>query len=131
ELNARPNVTPYKQHGWIKPAQIRTDLKRLGPALISCARDSAIPHSGSMPAARMTLPHFALCSVMKAANSAGVFHCATMPRALNRSAVSGRLKSAANAALSVSMRCAGAGEKALPAAGVVAGHRFGKSRHAG
>src|SRR6516164_5090756 len=28
-------------------------------------------------------------------------------------------------------RRAGAGEKALPAAGVVAGHRFGKSRHAG
>src|SRR5262249_23112418 len=28
-------------------------------------------------------------------------------------------------------RRASAGEKALPAAGVVAGHRFGKSRHAG
>jgi hypothetical protein len=61
------------------------------------------PHCGSMPAARMTLPHFVFCSAMKAANPAGVSHCATMPSALKRSAVSGRLKSAAKAALSLSI----------------------------
>jgi hypothetical protein len=42
ELNAQPNVTPYKQHGWKKPAQISIDLKRLGRVLISCARDGAV-----------------------------------------------------------------------------------------
>ena len=101
ELNAQLGVTPDKQHSWTQPAQSRIDLKRLARVLISRARDGAISHSGSMPAARMTLPHFAFCSVMKAANSAGVFHCATMPSAMKRSAVSGRLKFAANAALSL------------------------------
>src|SRR5262245_66588688 len=95
ELNAQPNVTPYKQHRRAKPAQIRIDLERLGRVRISRARDRAILHCCSMPAARMTLPHFALCSGMKAANSAGVFHFATLPRALERPAGSGRFKVAA------------------------------------
>ena len=55
------------------------------------------------PAARVaSLTHFVLCAVMKAANSLGVSHCATIPKELKRSTVADRLKSAANAALSLS-----------------------------
>jgi Protein of unknown function (DUF3365) len=56
---------------------------------------------GSMPAARTTLPHFALSAAIKMRNSSGVPHRASIPILRKRSAVSGVLRSATSAALIV------------------------------
>jgi hypothetical protein len=53
------------------------------------ADDASRDHSGWMPAARMTLPHFSVSSSTSLANSAGVIGIGMFPSCANRSLILG------------------------------------------